>query len=142
MKLAERVYQTNEVITFSKTSGAYYGLSNRAPEHSLFVNEVNIQSSEILFHTIHFSLFPAIQERLVKTENPMVTDKLSLDYGSYARQDWEKVQFKVMRWCLEVKLIQNFDKFSSLLLKTGEKPMVEYSSKDKIWGASPFSLVY
>lgn len=42
-----------------------------------------------------------------------------------------------MRWCLGVKLIQNFDKFSSLLLKTTEKPIVGTSSKDKIWGASP-----
>lgn len=79
MKLAERVNQTNEVITFSKTSGAYRGLSNRAPGYSLFVNEVNIQSSEILYKTIRFSLFPAIQERLVKTANPMMANKLSRD---------------------------------------------------------------
>ena len=90
MKLAERVYQTNEGITFSKTSGAYRGLSNQPSGYFLFVNEVNIQCSEILYQTIRFSLFPAVQERLVKSANAMMANKLSRDYGSYARQDWEK----------------------------------------------------
>ena len=69
----------------------------------------------------------------------MKAKKISRDYNSYSRQDWERIRFKVMRWCLEVKLIQNFDKFSSLLLATGEKSIVEYSNTDKVWGATPSS---
>jgi hypothetical protein len=42
-----------------------------------------------------------------------------------------------MRWCLQVKLIQNWDKFSKLLLETGDLPIVEDSRKDDFWGAKP-----
>lgn len=42
-----------------------------------------------------------------------------------------------MRWCLEIKLIQNFDKFSKLLLSTDNKIIVEFSKTDNIWGAIP-----
>lgn len=65
----------------------------------------------------------------------MVAKKISRHYIQYSRQDWESVKFKIMKWCLEVKLIQNFDKFSNILLSTDDKAIVEYSKKDAIWGA-------
>ena len=40
-----------------------------------------------------------------------------------------------MKWCLEVKLVQNFDKFSNTLLSTDDKIIVEYSKNDDVWGA-------
>ena len=49
-----------------------------------------------------------------------------------------------MRWCLRVKLAQNWEKFSELLLDTGDRPIVEESRKDNFWGAKPtdeFTLV-
>jgi type I restriction enzyme S subunit len=42
-----------------------------------------------------------------------------------------------MRWCLRVKLAQNWAKFSELLLATGDRPIVEESRKDHFWGAKP-----
>ena len=41
-----------------------------------------------------------------------------------------------MKFCIEVKLYQNFDRFSEVLLSTGDYPIVEYSDKDKVWGAT------
>lgn len=69
----------------------------------------------------------------------MDAKKISRKYLQYTRQDWDSVKFKIMRWCLEVKLIQNYSGFSELLLSTGDKPIVEYSAKDSLWGASPKS---
>jgi hypothetical protein len=40
-----------------------------------------------------------------------------------------------MRWCLKVKLAQNFFEFGKLLESTFDKPIVEDSSKDDFWGA-------
>ena len=40
-----------------------------------------------------------------------------------------------MRWCLKVKLAQNFLKFGLLLETTNPKPIVEISNKDEFWGA-------
>jgi type I restriction enzyme S subunit len=40
-----------------------------------------------------------------------------------------------MRWCLRMKLASNWSAFSELLLRTGDRPIVEHSRKDDFWGA-------
>lgn len=137
MNLSAREYNVNEVVTFAKTDGKFGGLSNMAPGFVLYVNEINIQSSEILYQACRFPLFPHIQEEILRTKNPMDAKKVSRGHLVNSRQDWDLIKFKVMKWCLEVKLIQNYPKFSSLLLDTGTKSIVEYSVKDAIWGANP-----
>ena len=42
-----------------------------------------------------------------------------------------------MRWCLRVKLVQNWEKFRDALLETGDLPIVEHSRRDDFWGAKP-----
>jgi len=139
MNLSAREYITREVITFAKTDGKFGALSNMAPGHNLFVNEINIRSSEILYQACRFPLFPQIQQEIIDVKSPMDAKKISRHYISYSRQDWDSVKFKVMKWCLEVKLIQNFSSFSELLISTGDKAIVEYSAKDSLWGANPKS---
>jgi ribA/ribD-fused uncharacterized protein len=137
MKITERTYDSSQVITFSNTKGIFGGLSNMAPQFSLFVNELNISNSEVLYQSCRFPLFPAIQAEIMAQKNPMEAKMVSRKYNDYTRQDWEMIQFDVMKWCLMVKLIQNWDTFGDLLRKTGDKPIVEYSVTDKVWAASP-----
>jgi ribA/ribD-fused uncharacterized protein len=137
MKISERTYNKNEVLTFSKTTGKFGGLSNMAAGYSLFVNETNIANSEILYQACRFPLFPIIQEEIISQTNPMDAKEISRKYNQFTRQDWETVKFDVMRWCLQIKLIQNFEKFSELLLSTEDNIIVEYSTKDCTWGAMP-----
>jgi hypothetical protein len=40
-----------------------------------------------------------------------------------------------MRWCLRVKLVQNWERFRAVLLMTEEQPIVEDSKRDDFWGA-------
>ena len=40
-----------------------------------------------------------------------------------------------MRWCLRVKLAQNYEEFGRLLLPTRDRPIVEQFRKDDCWGA-------
>lgn len=137
MNFSQREYRTNEVVTFAKTDGKFGGLSNMAPGYTLFVNEINIQSAEILYQACRYPLFPQIQEEIILTKNPMDGKKVSRKYSKYSRQDWDTVKFRVMKWCLEVKLIQNYKKFSELLKSTGDRAIVEYSANDSLWGACP-----
>lgn len=136
MNISIREYQIKNVITFAKTNGHFGALSNMAPGFNLFINEVNIQSTEILYQACRFPLFPNIQEEIIRTQNPMDAKNISRKYIQYSRQDWDKVKFKIMKWCIEVKMIQNFDNFSNILLSTEDKIIVEYSKKDEIWGAT------
>lgn len=137
MKISERTYNKKEVITFSKTTGEFGGLSNMASGYSLFVNETNIANTEILYQACRFPLFPKIQEEIISQSNPMEAKEISRKYIQYSRQDWEVVKFDIMRWCLQIKLLQNFRKFSDLLLSTDDTPIVEFSMKDNVWGAIP-----
>lgn len=52
-----------------------------------------------------------------------------------SRPDWDYTRIKIMRWCLRVKLAQNFIEFGKLLESTFDKPIVEDSNKDDFWGA-------
>ncbi|MFD2554583.1 NADAR family protein [Sphingobacterium tabacisoli] len=137
MNIKEKIYNISDSVVFSKTTAAFGGLSNMASGYSLFVNEVNIANSEILYQICRFPLFPKLQEDIISLENPMEAKALARKYEKYTRQDWENVKVDIMRWCLQVKLIQNEDTFSELLKSTGDKAIVEYSAKDPFWGAVP-----
>jgi ribA/ribD-fused uncharacterized protein len=130
-----REYLASEVVTFRSTKEELGGLSNMAPGFSLNVNGVIIPSTEHLYQACRFPLFPAIQLEIISQTSPMTAKMVSRKYNKFTRQDWIDVRIKIMRWCLEIKLSQNWDKFSSVLLKTGDKPIVEVSHKDKIWAA-------
>jgi predicted NAD-dependent protein-ADP-ribosyltransferase YbiA (DUF1768 family) len=52
-----------------------------------------------------------------------------------SRPDWENVKVEIMRWCIQVKLAQNFFKFGEILESTGVKIIVEDSRNNDFWGA-------
>jgi ribA/ribD-fused uncharacterized protein len=136
--LEKRIYKPNEVISFRKTNEEFGGLSNMASGYSIFVNNIIIPSSEHLYQAMRYSLYPEIQHEIISQDNAMKAKIISNKYKEkYSRADWDKIQIRVMRWALQIKLSQNWDSFSSLLAKTGQKQIVEYSVKDKIWGAIP-----
>ncbi|HEU5288990.1 MAG TPA: NADAR family protein [Cyclobacteriaceae bacterium] len=130
-----RQYIESEVITFRSTKAEFGGLSNMASGYSINVNGVIIPSSEHLYQACRYPLFPDLQEEIIRQDSPMTAKMISKKHHKYTRQDWDNVRFKIMRWCLEVKLSQNWEKFSQILLKTGSKPIVELSTKDKVWAA-------
>lgn len=130
-----REYITNDVVFFQKTKESFGGLSNMAAGYSVFINGVIIPTVEHLYQACKFPLFPDIQEQILAEASPITAKMVSRKYGSFVRQDWDIIRIKVMRWVLSVKLSQNWNTFSELLLKTGDKPIVELSHKDKIWGA-------
>lgn len=137
MAITFRKYAKSDVISFAKTTAKYGSLSNMAPRYPLFVNEVFIHSSENLYQACKFPLHPQIQREIIEQRNPMIAKEISRKFEMYVRPDWEDIKYKVMEWCISVKLIQNWDTFAEVLLSTGDKPIVEYSVKDNIWGAMP-----
>ena len=104
----------------------------------LVVNDIPIRTSEALYQACRFPHHPEIQNKIIEAKSPMTAKMKSKPYRrDFCRRDWNSVQVKVMRWCLRVKLAQNWDKFSRLLLETGDCPIVEYSRRDDFWGAKP-----
>lgn len=133
----KRIYESRNVLTFAKTTGRFGGLSNMSGDYALFVNEVYIPTVEALYQACKFPLYPSIQMEIVSQTNPMQAKTVSRHYQAFVRQDWDNVKLRVMEWCLKVKLLQNWDTFGRLLDETGDAVIVEYSTKDCVWGAMP-----
>jgi ribA/ribD-fused uncharacterized protein len=102
----------------------------------LKVNETTVWSSEALYQACRFPLRPDIQEIVLAERSAMTAKMKSKKYRrEYSRADWDAVKVKLMKWCLRVKLAQNWQRFGDVLRSTGDKPIVEESRKDDFWGA-------
>ncbi|MEM5808297.1 MAG: NADAR family protein [Candidatus Aenigmatarchaeota archaeon] len=134
-KYEHKIYKANECCIFRKTKELYGGLSNMASGFPLKVNGIEILTSEALYQACRFPHLPDVQEKIIREKSPMSAKMVSKPYRSNSRPDWDDTRIKIMRWCLRVKLAQNFIEFGKLLESTFDKPIVEDSSKDDFWGA-------
>lgn len=132
-------YRRDESVIFLKTKEKYGGLSNMAGGFPLQVNGIPIRTTEALYQACRFPHRPEVQRLIIEQQSPMSAKMKSKPHRANTRPDWEQdeVRVKVMRWCLQVKLAQNWDKFSQLLRETGDWHVVEQSRKDDFWGAKP-----
>ena len=135
--VAPRTYDRADVIVFRKTNERFGGLSNMAPGFPLQVNGFRIRTSEALYQACRFPHMSEVQLRILKESSPMTAKMRSKPFRKESRPDWDDVRIPIMRWCLRVKLACNWDKFSQVLIATGERPIVEESRKDAFWGAKP-----
>jgi len=130
-----REYNQHDSVVFRKTTERWGGLSNMARGYPIVVNGIKIQSSETLYQAMRFTEHPEIQEEILSQNNPMYGKRISRKHNLLTRKCWDEERVAIMKWAVCVKLCQNWENFSTLLLSTGEKPIVEYSDKDQFWGA-------
>ncbi len=138
-KIGIRTYARDESIIFHKTKESFGALSNMSAGFPIIVNGRRIATSEALYQACRFPSNPSLQDLIISQTSPMTAKMRSKPYRHETRPDWLMVRVRIMRWCLQAKLIQNYLAFSQILLNTGEKPIVEYSSKDNFWGAIPLT---
>lgn len=130
-----RTYLMKDAVIFQKTTLDFGGLSNMAAGFSLNVNDIIIPTAEHLYQACRFPQHPHLQWDIISEPNPMKAKWIGKGNIEKTREDWNDVRFAIMKWVLEVKLSQNWETFGSLLRMTGEKPIVELTQKDKVWGA-------
>ena len=130
-----RTYSREEAITFRKTNEKFGGLSNMAPGFPLKVNGAHFRTAEALYQVCRFPHRPEVQKLILNERSPMTAKMRSKPYRADSRPDWDAVRVPIMKWCLRVKLAQNWEIFGDLLLATGDRPIVEDSRKDDYWGA-------
>ncbi len=130
-----RTYRVDEVVSFRKTGEEFGGLSNMAPGFPLRIAGVSVRTSEALYQACRFPHRPEVQKLIVSETSPMTAKMRSKPYRNDSREQWDDIRVPIMKWCLRVKLAQNWIKFGNLLLRTEDKPIVEDSQKDEFWGA-------
>ena len=132
-----RKYDRETSIVFFKTKEEFGGLSNMAGGYPLQVNGIDIRSSEALYQACRFPHRSDLQSLIIEQKSPMTAKMKTKPYRKFTRPDWDQMRIEIMRWCLKVKLAQNWLKFSNLLIETGDRPIVEQSRRDDFWGAVP-----
>ena len=130
-----RTYDPATSVVFLKTNERFGGLSNMAPGFPLRVNGIHIRTSEAIYQACRFPHMPNVQQRIINERSPMTAKRQSKPFRKDSRSDWYAMRIKIMRWCLRVKLAQNWEKFGKLLEATNERPIVEQSRYDDFWGA-------
>lgn len=132
-----RTYHPAESAVFLKTNERFGGLSNMAPGFPIVLNGVRIRTSEALYQACRFPRRPDVQRQIIDDPSPMTAKMRSKPFRSDTRPDWDAVRVKIMRWCLRVKLAQNWQTFGKLLLSTADMPIVEKKVRRKdFWGAT------
>lgn len=82
---------------------------------------------------------PNVRRRIRSATNARgakMTQKCAVKAG-LVRTDWdspEEVRLKAMEWVVELKVYWNRWTFGEVLLRTGDKVIVEVSNKDTFWG--------
>ena len=133
-----RTYDRSSSVVFRKTREAFGGLSNMAGGFPLLVNGVRIRTSEALYQACRFPHLPDVQRLIIAQRSPMTAKMKGKTVPTEVHgETGNRVRVTVMRWCLRVKLAQNWEFFSKLLLDTGDRAIVEQSRRDDFWGAKP-----
>ncbi len=139
MALAPQIrnYSRSGGVVFFKTRDEFGELSNMSSRFPLRIAGVQIPSSEALYQCCRFPHLPDVQQKIIDQRSPMTAKMVTKPYRDQTRSDWDYVRVPIMKWCLKVKLIQNWDEFRKVLIRTGDAPIIEQSMKDPFWGAIP-----
>lgn len=131
-----RTYAIADAAVVWLTRDRWGSLSNMAPGFELDLGEVRTGSSEGLYQALKFPAVPATQSLVLGAPTPKAAKQAARIHASEVRPDWLRVRVRAMRWCLRVKAVQH-PSFVAVLLKSGDRPIVERSSRDDFWGALP-----
>ena len=106
----------------------------------MLINGHLFRTSEALYQAFRYADDKSedgelVQELIRSEKSPMAAKMVSKKYYPLTRDDWDNTRVKIMDWCLRAKLHAHWDKFSALLISTGDLPIVEESHKDRFWGA-------
>ena len=129
-------YKTNSCV-FKKNNEEFGGLSNMATGFPLIVCGIEIKTTEALYQACRFPHLPEIQQQIIIQKSPMFVKMISNSNKKASREDWDEIRLKIMKWCINVKLAQNFTAFGAVLHETGLMNIVENSANDNFWGAIP-----
>ena len=138
-----RIYRHDEVCPFRFTRAAWGAFSNFAPLAAhIAAGPWTFSTSEHLYQAAKFGAAPAVQRRIAGA--PTAREAAAIGRGATAGLDprWNEQRVNVMRWVLRMKREANAAAIDAALAATGERAIVEVSTRDPWWGAKPAGVSY
>ena len=133
-----RTYRTDTACSF-RFSRAEWGIfSNFCPLPSPIAVAGRVwPTSEHLYQAAKFSRNSAVQGLIANAPSAREAARLGRDPEHPIDPDWTARRIDAMRWVLRVKREANRSLVDAELARTGNRPIVEFPTRDTFWGAQP-----
>jgi len=138
-----RVYAKEHACGFRLTRAALGELSNFHPLTAPIVaGPFRFATSEALYQAAKFAARPGVQRRIAEAPTPRAAAAIGRTPGLGIHPGWNAQRVDVMRWVLRMKREANPAAIDAVLAATGERAIVEVSTRDPWWGARPVADRY
>ena len=138
-----RVYAKDHACAFRFTRQAWGELSNFHPLAAPIVaGPFRFGTSEALYQAAKFGARPDVQRRIAEAPTPREAAAIGRTAGLGIDPGWNAQRVDVMRWVLRMKREANRAAIDEVLAATGERAIVEVSTRDPWWGAQPVADRY
>ena len=138
-----RVYAKEHACGFRFTREAWGELSNFHPlPVPIAAGPFRFGTSEAVYQAAKFGAHPDVQRRIAEAPTPREAAALGRTPGLGIDPGWNAQRVDVMRWVLRMKREANRTAIDAVLAATGERAIVEVSTRDPWWGARPVADRY
>ena len=138
-----RVYNRDEVCPFRFTREAWGAFSNFAPLAApIAAGPWTFSTSEALYQAAKFGAAPEVQRRIAGAPTAREAAAIGRGTPDGLNPDWNAQRVNAMRWVLRMKREANAAAIDAALARSGERVIVEVSTRDAWWGAKPAGDTY
>ena len=138
-----RIYARAEVCGFRYSNAEWGELSNFFPlAVPIAAGPWTFATSEGLYQAAKFAAHPDVQRRIAEAPTPKAAAAIGRTPGLGIDPGWNAQRVDVMRWVLRMKREANAAEIDAVLAETGDRPIVEVSTRDPWWGARPVADRY
>ena len=138
-----RTYIREQACGFRFTNAKWGAFSNFQPlAVPITAGPWSFRFSEALYQACKFAARPDVQQRIADAPTAREAAAIGRTPGLGIDPGWNAQRVDVMRWVLRMKREANAAEIDAVLAETGERPIVEVSTRDPWWGAKPVADRY
>ena len=138
-----RTYIKQQACPFRFTNTAWGAFSNFQPlAVPILAGPWQFRTSEAVYQAGKFPARPDVQQRIAEAPTARQAAAIGRTPGLGIDPGWNAQRVDVMRWVLRMKREVNADEIDAVIAATGERPIVEVSTRDTWWGARPVADRY
>lgn len=99
-----------------------------------------VHSSEALYQALKFPRDLKVDghspfELVIREPNAFLSKRIAQRYTHHTIPEWHDIKLDVMNYCIRLKYLQHRDEIDIVLDHTEDRPIVEKSRRDNLWGA-------